>query len=316
MAFIQNSSDLLPTELSPKVQVETISEIETVVLSSVNVVGALIGAFGNILVFMVVAKCRYLGWQKTEFFICSLAGSDLLVCLLAQPLYITLLNKLLPPSIEIMRQAVTWIATLASVSSLLTISIDRFLALLFLRSYRSKMTTKTAVLLVVISWTFSMVNGTCASTLKIRTFRFVAQYFVIVVLIAVSFLYVGVFIIVRVQCTEMKRQFPTQTHKLRAFTREKKVAKLIGVVVGVFYTCYLPLIVLPFFARSPTSKATVFQRVFPWINTLALCNSCINPYIYYWRSWRFRGAIQNMSLGKTIIRLRSKKISGIAENRV
>lgn len=314
MAFSVNSSEMSPTKLSSKTSIMTITMLETVLLSSVNVLGALIGAFGNILVFMVVAKCRYLGWQKTEYFICSLAGSDLLVCLLAQPLYITHLNNLLPAKINIMRQAVTWIATLASVSSLLTISVDRFLALLFLRSYRAKMTTKTALLLVAISWVFSLVNGISASALH-RTFRFVAQYFVIAVLVVMSFLYAGVFIIVRVQCTEMKRQFPSTAHKLRAFTREKTVAKLIGAVVGVFYICYLPLIVLPFFSKSPALKATAY-RVFPWANTLALCNSCINPYIYYWRSWRFRGAIQNMSLGKTIIRLRSKKISGIAENRI
>lgn len=315
MAFTSsNSSDYSPTKLSTKLPIMTISQIETIILSSVNVIGALIGAFGNILVFMVVAKCRYLGWQKTEYFICSLAGSDLLVCLLAQPLYITHLNNLLPSNINTIRQAVTWIATLASVSSLLTISIDRFLALLFLRSYRSKMTTKTALILVALSWVFSLVNGISASALH-RTFRFVSQYFVIAVLVIMPLLYIGVFVIVRVQCTEMKRQFPTRAHKLRAFTREKTVAKLIGVVVGVFYICYLPLIVLPFFNKSPVLKKFTL-RVFPWVNTLALCNSCINPYIYYWRSWRFRGAIQNMSLGKTIIRLRSKKISGIAENQI
>ena len=181
MASSWNTSDFSPTKLSPKFPPMAITQIEVVIISSINVIGALVGAFGNILVFMVVAKCRYLGWQKTEYYICSLAGSDLLVCLLAQPLYVTQVNNVLPWSVNDLRKAVTWIATLASVSNLLTISVDRFLALLFLRSYRAKMTTKTALLLVAISWVFSLIIGISASTLH-RTFRLIAQYFVIAVL--------------------------------------------------------------------------------------------------------------------------------------
>jgi hypothetical protein len=305
MASILNSSEIsIPTK---SVHSMAITHIEVIFLSSMNVLSSLIGTFGNILVFLVVAKCRYLGWQKTEYFICSLAGSDLLVCLVAQPMYITYLNKLLPKNINVLRTTVTWIATLASVSNLLTISIDRFLALLFLGRYRTMMKSRTAIVLVIITWLFSVAIGISASSFY-RTLRFVAQYFVIAVLIAVSVFYVGIFLIVRVQCSEMKKRFPSLSRTLRTFTREKTIAKLIAIVIGVFYICYTPLIVLPFFVASPSSKFIAF-RVFPWVNTLALCNSCVNPYIYYWRSWRFRYAIQNMNLGRTKFRMKSKRMN-------
>ena len=305
MAFSPNSNESsIPAKTANAM---AITHIEMFFLSSMNVLSALIGTFGNILVFLVVAKCRYLGWQKTEYFICSLAGSDLLVCLLAQPMYIMYLNKALTTKINTLRTTVTWIATLASVSSLLTISIDRFLALLFLRRYRAMMKTRTALLLVLITWLFSVAIGISASSFH-RTLRFVAQYFVIAVLIAVPIFYIGIFLIVRVQCTEMKKRFPSLSRTLRTFTREKTIAKLIAIVIGVFYICYTPLIVLPFFFGSKSSRYKAL-RVFPWVNTLALCNSCVNPYIYYWRSWRFRYAIQNMHLGKTMFRMKSKRMN-------
>nr|XP_006138206.2 alpha-1B adrenergic receptor [Pelodiscus sinensis] len=77
--------------------------------------------------------------------------------------------------------------------------------------------------------------------------------------------------------------------KLFKFSREKKAAKTLGIVVGMFILCWLPFfIVLPlgsmFSALKPPE--TIFKIIF-W---LGYCNSCLNPIIYPCSSKEFKRA--------------------------
>uniref|UniRef100_A0A8D2QKJ3 Alpha-1B adrenergic receptor n=2 Tax=Zosterops TaxID=36298 RepID=A0A8D2QKJ3_ZOSLA len=77
--------------------------------------------------------------------------------------------------------------------------------------------------------------------------------------------------------------------KLLKFSREKKAAKTLGIVVGMFILCWLPFfIVLPlgslFSALKPPE--TIFKVIF-W---LGYFNSCLNPIIYPCSSKEFKRA--------------------------
>uniref|UniRef100_A0A2K6KFP4 Alpha-1B adrenergic receptor n=1 Tax=Rhinopithecus bieti TaxID=61621 RepID=A0A2K6KFP4_RHIBE len=77
--------------------------------------------------------------------------------------------------------------------------------------------------------------------------------------------------------------------KLFKFSREKKAAKTLGIVVGMFILCWLPFfIALPLGSLFSTLKPpdAVFKVVF-W---LGYFNSCLNPIIYPCSSKEFKRA--------------------------
>ncbi|XP_077455985.1 alpha-1A adrenergic receptor [Stigmatopora argus] len=81
--------------------------------------------------------------------------------------------------------------------------------------------------------------------------------------------------------------------RLLKFSREKKAAKTLGIVVGCFILCWLPFfLVLPISSIFPVYRPpdVVFKITF-W---LGYFNSCINPIIYPCSNQEFKKAFQSL----------------------
>ncbi|KAM4809293.1 alpha-1D adrenergic receptor [Rhinophrynus dorsalis] len=77
--------------------------------------------------------------------------------------------------------------------------------------------------------------------------------------------------------------------RLLKFSREKKAAKTLAIVVGVFILCWLPFfVVLPIGSVFPSLKPP--ESIFKVIFWLGYFNSCVNPIIYPCSSKEFKRA--------------------------
>ncbi|XP_030060702.1 alpha-1A adrenergic receptor-like [Microcaecilia unicolor] len=85
--------------------------------------------------------------------------------------------------------------------------------------------------------------------------------------------------------------------RILKFSKEKKAAKTLGIVVGVFVLCWLPFfVVLPLGSFFPEYKPP--ENLFKIIFWLGYLNSCINPLIYPCFSQEFKRAFKRILKGQ------------------
>uniref|UniRef100_A0A8C6SKP9 G-protein coupled receptors family 1 profile domain-containing protein n=1 Tax=Neogobius melanostomus TaxID=47308 RepID=A0A8C6SKP9_9GOBI len=272
---------------------------------------------GNTLVCAAVVKFRHLRSKVTNFFVISLAVSDLFVAVLVMPWEaITEVTG----TWLFGRFCGVWIAfdimcSTASILNLCIISVDRYWAIASPFKYERKMTHRVAFVMIGVAWTLSILisfipvqlnwhqegageeDPSCVANLN-RTYAISSSLisFYIPVLIMVA-TYTRIYRIAQTQirrisslerAAEQAHHQPgrAQPHRTNdeaslksSFKKETKVLKTLSIIMGVFVFCWLPFFVLNCTVPfcDPPCVSDTTFTVFVWFGW---ANSSLNPVIY------------------------------------
>ena len=231
----------------------------------------------------------------------SLAVSDLGVGMVCHPLYIARLVLDLEKSVTAFPSFygvylfATRVFTYGSFFGVLSLSVDRFLALRVHLKYQQLMTQNRVMIVVISSWVLSGAMSALYSPPNIPVH---IAYLVFAIIVGTCFVVSGVlnsyiYALVRRHANQIQS---TQVHgnapEVANTRRMRKSAYTTIYVYLLFLLCYLPNVSALWFVGS--SRSSIAKVVKSYTFTLLLLNSSLNPLIYCWKMRDIRQTILNM----------------------
>jgi len=267
---------------------------ETVLFTIFNCFSLVLGSFANFLViisFILFSSVR----EGTSLFLISLSVADFLVCTVYQPFLVYRFNHPDQNKFYVLTQSfLGYCLFTASLNGLLTVTFDRFVTIYFPYRYMVWITEGNTALLIKLSWVVSIVMGILNAT-SYTGVKIVAQVYTTAIIVVVPILYGVIYNEARKQARRLTERstagtsvLPRGHHRLIG-----KATTGVGVVLVTTLICWLPVILFPTFTGSQEADGTISNAMM-WCFTAGCANSCINPFIYFYKFHSFRRNIKKL----------------------
>ena len=264
--------------------------------------------FLNIITIHAIRKTALLP-KPLRTLLLSLVATDVGVGLLVQPLYIfTLVSRLKRKRIDcIYDKALSVVINFFCVSSffnVVTISVDRFLAVHLHLRYQELVTHKRVIAAVISIWLLGAIISSSVfwvpSFFILRVIRVVNMT---VCLILVVIVYWRIYIVLKrhkiqiegLQIQEVQQG--VQNGDLSNFLKLRKSALGTFYACIVFLICYLPSYILSFLFLARLLSSISYYKAWPHTTTLFFLNSSLNPVIYCWKMGPIRRTLMDIMRG-------------------
>ena len=262
----------------------------------------------NIVTIHAIRKTALLPKPLRTLFL-SLAASDVGVGLLVQPLYISsLVSRLNQKRIDCISYKGLYVVInffcTSSLLNVVTISVDRFLAVHLHLRYQELVTHKRVIAAVILKWLFSAV---ICSDLFWAPLFIISQVIRLVIMtvcfILVVIVYWRIYIVLRrhkiqiegLQIQEVQQG--VQNGDLSNFLKLRKSALGTFYVCIVFLICYLPSYILSFLLLARLLSPISLYEALLYATTLFFLNSSLNPVIYCWKMGPIRRTLMDIMRG-------------------
>uniref|UniRef100_A0A1A8J3V5 Somatostatin receptor type 2 n=4 Tax=Nothobranchius TaxID=28779 RepID=A0A1A8J3V5_NOTKU len=317
-SFMQvNESNMTRSSADP-----TFNRTSTVVITCMYFLVCAVGLCGNALVIYVIL--RYAKMKTvTNIYILNLAVADVLF-MLSLPFIAIQLALVHWPFGPVLCRVVMTVDSLnqfTSIFCLMVMSIDRYLAVVHpIKStkWRKPRIAKTINLavwgvsllvnlpIVIYSGLITKLNG-CFCTIvwpepqeayytAFMFYTFILGFLLPLMVICLCYL----FIIIKVKSSGIR------VGSSKRKRSERKVTRMVSIVVAVFVFCWLPFYVFNVTSVTGTINTTpILRSIFAFVVALGYANSCANPILYAFLSENFKKSFQNV--------LHLKKVGGLDE---
>ena len=265
----------------------------------IGAVFCLVITTGNFMVIIavVVNPLKKLS-SPCNYFIVNLAVADLLVGAVNMPVGMHyhyqeyLMKKPAFRLVEKLFHMSLHVSLIASLFSLITLSIDRYIAIKFAMKRRINFTWKKCWIISFIIWILSL--SIPFFYLKAGVIGFLIIFInkavaIAAVTLIVTYIHVHVHMLTRTIITastmvKVKRKF-----------RQAKVTRIYLWVLVVFLICYFPaaivVYILPFYSKCDCNFIHIMRDIAFYLITL---NSCVNPFVYAFTSKHYRDAVREL----------------------
>lgn len=251
-------------------------------------------------VVIILVKIKRRLQTNYNILLASLAGTDLLVGLVAQPAFVAQEIYLLvggSPSVFCTLDSITQVLTiclcLASLFNLVLISVERFVAMKYSLRYESIVTKFRLTAAVACSWLTVAVY--CVFRIFPGIIRVRAHVLLILSLLVITFCHISVYFVSRRHMIQIKSEQVSQETSAK-FLAERKAWKTTSIIISVVFLCYLPgslqAIAFNLFTGSLIQRVAIILR--PLTFSSYMLNSLCNPIIYCWRSKQIREAMMQL----------------------
>uniref|UniRef100_A0A8C4RIU4 G-protein coupled receptors family 1 profile domain-containing protein n=1 Tax=Erpetoichthys calabaricus TaxID=27687 RepID=A0A8C4RIU4_ERPCA len=256
------------------------------ILSALSV---MLTVVGNLLVVISVSHFKQLH-TPSNLLVLSLAGADFLIGILLMPFEITKIIEscwYFGDRFCFFNALVDYTLTSVSVSNLIFIAIDRYVAICDPLLYSAKITVPIVQLIIITSWIFSMVYTWAVFFFK----RYYVSFGSVSVCVgdcegiyAESWVLMEFIIMFLIPCAVMASLYSkifvvARRHlKIINSVNQQISAKTLGIVISVFFICWVPLYTCTIIDTYTTLPVpNVMFNILAW---LVYFNSGMNPIIY------------------------------------
>lgn len=279
--------------------------------ASISIFISIVATLGNSLVLLAVFVDPNKNLRSLfNYFVANLALADVVVGLVVAPLSAVFhVSEGLKSSLHLNIRGFLYfsyfIACTASLLSLIILAVDRYVAIKFPLLYVAKLDSVRAVTLLACAWIISIVLSLIYFQVGLNIYRFVfANTAIVVTFVVLLFTHAKIVSSFRAQVRKWDDLHDSSSSenfaKRQALIWEKKMAKALVIVLGIFLACFLPSCICIYIINLCSTCNCVFIH---WIRDiqllLVMANSAVNPFVYPWRMQHFRGAFKTiLSCGK------------------
>ena len=239
----------------------------------------------NALVIIAIKTRRRLQFVYNILLAC-LAGTDLTVALVSQPLFIAQEILFLSDGKAV------FFCLFPSIESLLILallSMERYIAMKFSLRYASLMTTPRLTGAVLCSWIISVIS--VILRLIPVTYSFVVVFVYVTVIPAISiivFCHTTVYLVSRRHVRRIRtEQLPSETKT--KFVEERKALKTTSIIIVFVFLSFVPSLLYGIFSRDIRQT-----NLRPLVLSCIFLNSLLNPVIHCWRNKYLRKGMMEL----------------------
>ena len=261
------------------------------VVMPITMMLAVIALTGNVLILTVILKYEALRSQSAYRFIASLASADILVSLLAQPLYVTVL-KLGSNNSCLLKCVSHFVGTLSSSASslgILIVSIDRYYFITRPMHYHAIMTPFRVNIALGYIWITSLFLSSMPYIVGMKSFHIIVFTATLASLVITTYCYYTIY---RIVTHKVGDEIITAQNKSR---RQHQATRTVALVLLAMTVCWTPYIacslVWALDIQGWTENAGI-KSVYFWLLAIGHSNSALNVLIYSWKNTELRAAMK------------------------